>query len=110
MAEAIDGWAIDLGLHAASIDGPQGWRDPHAAPRPGVGRRCEHEARTPGKTGTFGNSYPRNWLGWIRLSMEVFDHLRRLGHVHVANEVGAKALPLLSPGHYHLLERRACDR
>jgi hypothetical protein len=103
MADAIDAWAREIGLHAVSIDGPQAWRDP-GRPPPGVGRRCEYEARTPGRTGAFGVSYPRTMLGWIRLSIEVFERLRGRTHVHVVNDAGARSLPPLPAGNYYLLE------
>jgi hypothetical protein len=103
MADAIDQWALGSGLQAISIDGPQGWRDPGAKARPGVGRRCEFEARTPGKTGTYGQSYPGTYLGWVRFSIDVFEHLQRRSHVHIANDP-CGCVHRLPPGQYYVLE------
>lgn len=104
MADAIDHWALESGLHAVSIDGPQGWRDPHAAPRRGVGRRCEYEARTPGKTGAYGRGYPSTYLGWIRFSIGVFEHLHQRAHVRGVNDPDVVSLVPLPRGRYYLLE------
>lgn len=104
LASAIDTLARERGVHAASLDGPQGWRDPNAGARAGVGRCCEYAAGTPGKTGPYGVSYPKTWINWIRLSIGVFDRLRERPHVHVCNDGDDCPLELLPPGHYYLLE------
>lgn len=106
MAQAVDEFATARGVSAVSIDGPQGWRSPEAGPRLGVGRWCEFQARTPGKTGEYGNTYPGNYAGWVRFSIEVFDQLVTLGRAVLVNETeaGAAPLPALEPGRYYLLE------
>ena len=57
IAKVIVEFSLERQISAVSIDGPQGWRDPT---KPGnfVGRECERMTGTPGKTGTFGTSYP----------------------------------------------------
>ena len=105
MARAIDEFAIAHGVRAVSIDGPQGWRSPLAGARPGVGRLCEYQARTPGKTGEFEATYPGNYLGWVRFSIAVFEELMSLGRGTLANEQEV-ALPIRLPDarKYVLLE------
>ena len=92
-AAAIDSFARARGIAAVSIDGPQGWRDP-AAPsrRKGVGRACEYETRTPGKTGTRGKAYPSTFLRWIRFSIGVFADLLNRPGVALVNHPGGDAL------------------
>ena len=105
MALAIDEFARERGVAAVSLDGPQGWRHPEAPlDRPGVGRACEKSARTPGKTGVEGLTYPADQLGWIRFSISLFDELLRFPHTDLANDPGA--IPLASPpaGRYVVLE------
>ena len=59
-ARAIDAFAREHHAAAVSMDGPHAWRDPDAPrSRPGVGRACEYETRTPGKTGSRGVAYLR---------------------------------------------------
>ena len=69
LAEAIDGFARRERICAIAMDGPQGWRDP-ATPEgmPGVGRRCEYECRTQGKTGAYPRTYPGTQRRWIDFS------------------------------------------
>lgn len=106
MARAVDGFAVACGVSAVSIDGPQGWRSPEAGSRRGVGRWCEFQAGTPGKTGEYGSTYPGNYAGWVRFSIEVFEQLAALGNSVLANETDAGGTPLepLEPGRYYLLE------
>ncbi len=101
---ALDEFVRHEGIHAVSIDGPQGWRDPNAEKRLGVGRCCEYEARTPGKTGVFGRCYPTSWLNWIRFSIEVFDELRKLNGVVPCNAVPSNPPKASMSGGYYLLE------
>src|SRR4051812_19242635 len=66
LADAIDTFALAKSVVAISLDGPQGWRDPsRPTSSPGVGRRCEYECRTQGKTGVFRTAYPSTQLVWI---------------------------------------------
>lgn len=104
LADSIDQFASENHVAAVSIDGPQGWRDPEAPASQGVGRACEKSARTPGKTGPFGRTYPGNQVGWISFSIELFERLLNREHVHLANNVDALPLPLLPGGHYYVLE------
>lgn len=104
LAGVIDRWALDSALAAVAIDGPQAWRDPDAESRPGVGRWCELEARTPGKTGRFGQCFPATYTAWVQFSIEVFELLLRRPHViSVDNSVPTPREPP-SPGRYYVLE------
>lgn len=104
LAKTIDAFARENDVAAVSIDGPQGWRDPKAPASQGVMRACEKSARTPGKTGPFGRTSPPNQLRWISFSIELFELLLAMGHVHLANSARALPLPLLPSGHYYVLE------
>ncbi len=100
LAEAIDTYARQQGILAVAIDGPQGWRDPDTpSGLPGVGRRCEYEARTPAKTGVCPQTYPANRVGWIEFSIDVFAALLRKRGVRLAQ--GDKTVP--NPGAGYLL-------
>jgi len=103
VAAAIDAFAIEHGVGAVSLDGPQGWRDP-ASPSGFVGRQCERATRTPGKTGTYGVTLPRTWLRWVRFSIEVFEHLLQQGNATLANNPEDLRLRAPVVGKYHLLE------
>jgi hypothetical protein len=85
VATEINRIALSSGCSAVAIDGPHAWRDPYSN-RPFVGRLCEKETRTPGKTGTFNTSYPGTWLRWINFSIEVFDYLLSTPHCTLAND------------------------
>ena len=76
LADAIDAFARREGVCAISLDGPQGWRDPGTpeAMR-GVGRRCEYECRTQGKTGAYPRTFPSTQRTWIEFSIDVFATL-----------------------------------
>ncbi len=103
VARCIDVFARDHDVAAVSIDGPQAWRDP-AAPsnRPGVGRACEYETRTPGKTGTRGVACPSTFLRWIRFSIDVFAELLCRPDVALVNDHAGDIRP--RPAGYWLLE------
>ena len=76
LAKSIDDYARANSIRAVGLDGPQGWRDPATPPEcPGVGRRCEFEAKTQGKTGVYPITYPRTQRAWIEFCIEVFDAL-----------------------------------
>ena len=75
MAEVIDSFSLQNQVQGVSLDGPQGWREPEADDRPGVGRWCEYLSRTQGKTGTYGVTYPGTQAGWMRFCIEVFERL-----------------------------------
>jgi hypothetical protein len=104
MAAVIDQFARDNGIGAVSLDGPQGWREPNAASRKGVGRWCEFVTRTQGKTGEYGTTYPRNQRPWIQFCIQVFEHLMRGSHVTLVNDPLATRLDPLPRGSYFLLE------
>ena len=105
VANVIDEFARAVDIAAVSIDGPQGWRDPHAHPgRPGVGRTCEYSARTPCKTGVEGKTYPGNQLPWVTFSIAVFEELLRLEHTRLANDPGEPPMQVPPPGEYVVLE------
>jgi hypothetical protein len=76
LADAIDAFARREGVCAVALDGPQGWRDP-ATPEGtrGVGRRCEYECRTQGKTGAYPRTFPGTQRKWIEFSIDVFARL-----------------------------------
>lgn len=103
VADAIDAFALANGVAALSIDGPQGWRDAGAPVEQGVGRACERRARTLGKTGVAGTTFPANQIGWIGFSIELFDELLRRPHVRLANDREATLFEP-SAGGYWLLE------
>jgi len=104
LAAAIDGAAIAHGAVAVSLDGPQGWRDPNAVSRRGVGRHCELLTQTPGKTGPYGTAYPRTMFSWITFCIDVFAALVRRPHVSLVNAPEVHALPCPAAGHYYVLE------
>jgi hypothetical protein len=88
---SIDDYARANGIRAVGLDGPQGWRDP-ATPTecPGVGRRCEFESRTQGKTGVYPNTYPRTQRAWIEFCVEVFDALLTNDDVTLADPASVR--------------------
>ncbi len=94
LAEAIDAFALEEGLAAVSIDGPQGWRDPSAPPEQGAGRAADRAARTQGKCGEPGVCFPRTYLSWVSFSIELFDRLIALPHVRLANDLHEAARPI----------------
>lgn len=104
MAESLDSFAIERKVQALSLDGPQGWRDPEAEERPGVGRWCEYLARTQGKTGTYGITYPGTQAGWIRFCISVFEALVTTGHGILVNDPDPLRLPRPASGTYWLVE------
>ncbi len=76
LADAIDAYAREKSITAVALDGPQGWRSADTPlGTPGVGRRCEYECRTQGKTGVYPVTYPRNQRPWIEFSVKLFDAL-----------------------------------
>jgi predicted kinase len=89
LANSIDAYARRHSIAAISIDGPQGWRDPARPLDEGVGRQCERDSRTPGKTGDRGITFPRTYLGWTTMAIELFDLLSAKPGVVVANEAAA---------------------
>jgi hypothetical protein len=103
-ADVIDDFARGNGVFAVSLDGPQGWRDPDAPPSQGFGRACEKSAHTPGKTGAYGRTYPRNQVGWISFSIRVFDRLIEHGAAQLANAPGELPYPSPLSGAYLLVE------
>jgi hypothetical protein len=104
VARAIDEFAVEYGVAAVSVDGPQGWRSPDAGSRPGVGRKCEYDARTPGKTGEYSICFPGTYLSWVRFSIEVFARLLDAGRAELVNGPVTSPLPPPAGGRYHLLE------
>lgn len=102
LARAIDEYAQSNGVRAIALDGPQGWRDPSTDPGlPGVGRRCEYESRTQGKTGIYPTTYPGNQRSWIEFSIELFDELLRIGNASLADSLPSSQAP---SSKYYLLE------
>ena len=76
MARFLSTYATERQIAAVSLDGPQGWRDPRTPSTVrGVGRRCEYECQTQGKTGCRGITYPRNYLKWTSFCIDVFAAL-----------------------------------
>ena len=106
LANLIDRYAVEHGVDAVALDGPQGWRQPGAPPRKGVGRSCEYEALTQGKTGEFGRTYPQtpHFFRWITFCVEVFDRLLATGRGVLVNDPAVRALPALGGGRYYVLE------
>lgn len=104
IAREIDRFVLKTGVSAVSIDGPQGWRDPHAVPRAGVGRLCEYEVRAQGKARLFGMVTPHTFTSWFTFSIAVFHTLLNHSHVVLANDRERFRLEAPPPGHYYLLE------
>ena len=104
MAEAIERVVRDRRISAVSLDGPQGWREPEAGDRPGVGRVCEYKAHTQGKTGEFGRTFPQGQHGWIAFCIQVFARLIDGKQAVLANSTGPFDVTSLGPGQYFLLE------
>jgi len=91
LADAIDAFARREHVCAIGLDGPQGWRDPATpAGTPGVGRRCEYECRTQGKTGAYPRTFPGTQRRWIEFCVDVFARLLAKPGVTLA-EPGAYA-------------------
>jgi hypothetical protein len=90
LAGAIDAFARSKGVCAVALDGPQGWRDP-ATPEGtrGVGRRCEYECRTQGKTGAYPRTFPGTQREWIEFCVEVFANLLARPGVALADPISA---------------------
>lgn len=86
-------------IHAISLDGPQGWRDPFPEPatRPGVGRWCEYLAHCPAKAGGFGVTYPAAQMGWFEFCVELFAALRANPLIALAEIPGANESTRLPP-------------
>lgn len=102
LADVIDEFARRRGVVAIAIDGPQGWRDPETPPGlPGVGRRCEFEARTPAKTGVPLHTYPSTQRQWIRFSIDLFDALLQKPQVRLGEMQDCGSI---TTGGYVLLE------
>jgi hypothetical protein len=94
LATAIDRSARACGVRAVSLDGPQGWRDPSTLLHlPGVGRRCEYESRTQGRTGVFPQTYPSNQRSWIQFCTQVFAALLEHPDVYLAEADDALVPP-----------------
>ncbi|HEY0983598.1 hypothetical protein [Schlesneria sp.] len=104
MAQTIEKIVRERNIAAVSLDGPQGWREPLAGERRGVGRVCEYEARCQGKTGEYGRTYPQTQHGWIKFCIDVFAELVSLGNAHIANSAVDPGANTMEPGCYWLLE------
>lgn len=104
MAEVIQRTIEERQITAVSLDGPQGWREPNAPPRLGVGRDCEYHARCQGKTGEKGRSYPQTQHGWISFCIDLFAELMKRGRARIVNSVEGIDADQLEAGEYFLLE------
>ena len=101
LADAIDAFARREGIRAVAMDGPQGFRDPATpAGLPGVGRRCEYECRTQGKTGAYPQTFPGTQRPWIEFCVDVFSQLLTRPDVALADP----AVPRPQGTTYLLLE------
>jgi hypothetical protein len=98
MSNAIRQFVHDEGIAAVSLDGPQGWRLPNVENRRGVGRWCEFQARTQGKTGEFGRTYPGTQQPWIRFCIDVFSALLEDDNVLIVNDPSCGIVKTLSCG------------
>lgn len=103
MADVIEQTVKEHGISAVSLDGPQGWRQPNAPERLGVGRVCEYEASCQGKTGTYGRTYPQTQHGWIKFCIDVFAELMDRGYAQIVNSMEGVDTDL-EPDGYWLLE------
>lgn len=104
MAEVIHSYVTEKRLDAVSLDGPQGWREPNAGSRPGVGRWCEYLCKCQGKMGEYGKIYPRSYGTWIQFCLDVFETLPEKGDARLVNDADVKTLELLNGRGYWLLE------
>jgi hypothetical protein len=103
VAQAIERFTIEHHVQAVSLDGPQGWRDPTTVRR-FVGRQCELETHTPGKTGTYYTTYPRTWRRWVGFCIDVFARLLGGNRAILVNDPAHLVLDAPPPGRYFLLE------
>jgi hypothetical protein len=104
LAGAIDSFVRKNGVVAVSIDGPQGWREPNAGDRKGVGRLCEFEARCQGKTGELGKTYPQTQHDWIKFAIDLFATLLANSNARVANDCEQTKLEPLGEDGYWVIE------
>jgi hypothetical protein len=94
LATVIDNYARRNDIRAVAIDGPQGWRDPETPNGlPGVGRRCEFECRTQGKTGVYPHTFPASQRTWIEFCIAVFDELLQKDDVQLGQVDAARKPP-----------------
>jgi uncharacterized protein DUF429 len=92
LADTIDVFTRREGVCAVALDGPQGWRDPATVEEmPGVGRRCEYECRTQGKTGVYPRTFPGTQRAWIEFCVDVFAKLLAKPGVVLADPAAAEA-------------------
>lgn len=103
MADVIEKTVKRHGISAVSLDGPQGWRQPNAPARRGVGRVCEYNANCQGKTGEYGRTYPQTQHDWIKFCIDVFAELVNRGSAQIVNS-NERVDTDLAPGQYWLLE------
>ncbi len=90
LVDAIDAFARRKGVCAVALDGPQGWRDPSTPEGTrGVGRRCEYQCRTQGKTGASPRTFPGTQRAWIEFCVEVFARLLARPGVVLADPAAA---------------------
>jgi hypothetical protein len=103
MANTIENFVKQHGIHAVSLDGPQGWRDPISENLKGVGRFCEYEANCQGKTGVYGKSYPQTQCKWMSFCIEVFALLLHSGNAKIVSSQDCTDCKL-KQGQFYLLE------
>lgn len=77
LADALDGLGRDVGARHLLIDGPGGWKRGDAHDR--LTRVAERLARTPGKAGLPGITWPRTFLRFTEFSIALFDALAARG-------------------------------
>ncbi len=76
LAEVINNFCHQKKIRVLLLDGPQGWKSQTNGLN--HSRICERLLNTPGKTGTRNRAKPKNYLPFIRFSIEVFAHLLRM--------------------------------
>jgi hypothetical protein len=104
MVGVIDQFVVENEIHAVSLDGPQGWREPNALPRKGVGRWYEYQVLAQGKAGLKGITYPKTQRKWFAFCIDIFANLIKKGHARLANDSSRRSLDPLPTGSYWLLE------
>jgi hypothetical protein len=77
LAAALDRLARDAGARHLLVDGPGAWKRSDAHDR--LTRVAERDARTPGKAGLPGVTWPRTFLRFTQFSIDLFDALAELG-------------------------------
>lgn len=83
LADALDGLGRAAGARHLLVDGPGAWKRSDAHER--LTRVAERLARTPGKAGLPGVTWPRTFLRFTQFSIALFDALAARGWRRLAS-------------------------